>query len=195
MSAPESRLCIEDYGLIGDCTTAALVGSNGSIDWLCWPRFDRSSCFAALLGDSNHGRWSLCPPDRDFETSRRYRGETMLLETEFETASGRFAIIDFMPMNGAPSSVIRIVEGRRGENTVCMHLKLRFDYGSAVPWVTKLEDGSGISAIAGPHRVALRTPVPLKGEDLSTVAQFIVKKGQRIPFVLTYGRSYRPPPP
>lgn len=195
MSTPESRLRIEDYGLIGDCTTAALVGRNASIDWLCWPRFDRSTCFAALLGDSNHGRWSLCPVESEFKTSRRYRGETMLLETEFETPSGRFAVIDFMPMNGSPSSVIRIVEGRRGEVAVCMHLTLRFDYGSAVPWVTKLEDGSGISAIAGPHRVALRTPVPLKGEDLSTVAQFTVKNGERIPFVLTYGRSYGPVPP
>lgn len=195
MHRKENNLLIEDYGLIGDCTSAALVGRNGSIDWLCWPRFDRNACFAALLGNAEHGRWSICPVEDDFTTRRRYRGETMLLETEFETPSGRFALIDFMPMNGAPSSVIRIVEGRGGETHACMHLTLRFDYGSAVPWVTRLEGENGISAIAGPHRAALRTPVPLKGEDLSTVTSFRVRDGERIPFVLTYGRSYMPVPP
>ena len=132
MRTPESTLRIEDYGLIGDCTTAALVGRNGSIDWLCWPRFDRSTCFAALLGDSNHGRWSLCPVDHEFKSSRRYRGETMLLETEFETASGRFAVIDFMPINGAPSSVIRIVEGRRGEVAGTGLARALIDFGFGV---------------------------------------------------------------
>lgn len=194
MHCNENNLRIEDYGLIGDCTSAALVGRNGSIDWLCWPRFDRGACFAALLGNADHGRWSLCPVEEKFTTSRRYRGETMLLETKFETESGRFAVIDFMPMSDSASSVIRIVEGRKGEVQVCMQLTLRFDYGSAVPWVTKLPGGEGISAIAGPDRVALRTPVPLKGQDLSTVAEFTVRKGERIPFVLTYGRSYRPAP-
>ncbi len=115
---------IEDYGLIGDCTTAALVGRNGSIDWLCWPRFDRDACFAALLGNADHGRWSLSPAKKEFTTTRRYRGETMLLETEFRTKTGSFAVIDFMPMDDVASSVIRIVEGRTGEMPVCMHLTL-----------------------------------------------------------------------
>jgi GH15 family glucan-1,4-alpha-glucosidase len=190
----EKHLRIEDYGLIGDCTTAALVGCNGSIDWLCWPRFDRGACFAALLGSPDHGRWLLSPAEEEFTTSRRYRGETMLLETEFKTGSGSFAVIDFMPLDDVASSVIRIVEGRKGTVRVSMHLTLRFDYGFAVPWVTKLQDGSGISAIAGPDLVALRTPVPLKGEDLATIAEFAVREGERIPFVLTYGRSYRAAP-
>ncbi len=194
MHRKENNLRIEDYGLIGDCTTAALVGRNGSIDWLCWPRFDRSSCFAALLGNADHGRWSLCPVEEPVRISRRYRGETMLLETVFDTASGSFAVIDFMPLN-APSSVIRIVEGRGGEVQVCMHLTLRFDYGASVPWVTRLKDENGISAIAGPHLAVLRTPVELKGENFATVAQFTVRKGQRIPFVLTHGRSYQELPP
>lgn len=185
---------IEDYALIGDCITAALVGRDASIDWLCWPRFDRPSCFAALLGTADHGHWQICPATEQFRTTRRYRGETILLETCFETKDGTFAVIDFMPINAPTTSVIRIVEGRKGESQVCMHLTLRFDYGAAVPWVTKLKDGKGISAIAGPHAAALRTPVPLKGQDLSTVAQFSVRKGQRIPFVLSYGRSYEPVP-
>src|SRR5947209_2758117 len=156
MHPKENRLRIEDYGLIGDCTTAALVGRNGSIDWLCWPRFDRGACFAALLGNAGHGHWSLCPVAEKFTASRSYRGETMLLETQFDTGNGGFAVIDFMAMDDTASSVIRIVEGRNGEARVCMHLTLRFDYGSAVPWVTKLADGSGISAIAGPDLVTLR---------------------------------------
>jgi GH15 family glucan-1,4-alpha-glucosidase len=194
MHRNENNLRIEDYGLIGDCSTAALVGRNGSIDWLCWPRADSSSCFAALLGNAEHGRWSLCPIEEPERTTRRYRGETMVLESVFETKSGAFAVIDFMPVQG-PSSVIRIVEGREGEAQVCMHLTLRFDYGSSVPWVTKLPGENGISAIAGPHLAVLRTPVPLKGENLSTVAQFTVKKGERVPFVLTHGLSYEPVPP
>jgi len=129
MHGKENNLRIEDYGLIGDCTSAALVGRNGSIDWLCWPRFDRGACFAALLGNVDHGRWSLCPVEKKFTTNRRYRGETMLLESVFETQSGSFAVIDFMPMEDSQSSVIRIVEGRKGAVPVCMHLTLRFDYG------------------------------------------------------------------
>src|SRR5579863_3422728 len=121
MHSTENNLRIEDYGLIGDRTTAALVGRNGSIDWLYWPRFDRSSCFAALLGNADHGRWSICPVEEPVRTSRHYRSETILLETTFETQSGRFAVVDFIPVN-APSSVIRIVEGRGGEVQVCMHL-------------------------------------------------------------------------
>jgi hypothetical protein len=146
-------LAVEDYALIGDCTTAALVGRNGSIDWLCWPRFDSSACFAALLGTSEHGRWRICPVDPDARVSRAYRDDTMVLETVFETADGSVAVIDFMPMGQANSSVIRLVQGRRGNVAMRLHLTLRFDYGATVPWVTQLEDKSGLTATAGPSRV------------------------------------------
>jgi GH15 family glucan-1,4-alpha-glucosidase len=186
-------LAIEDYGLIGDCRSAALVGRNGSIDWLCWPRFDSAACLAALLGDARNGRWSIAPvgPHR---VSRSYRGETMIIETVFEAEAGTVAVIDFMPVGEPTPSVIRIVEGRGGKVPMRMTLALRFDYGSSVPWVTRLPDGNGVGAIAGPNLVALRTPVKLRGEDLSTAAEFTVTDGQRIPFVLAYGPSHRPPP-
>ncbi len=185
---------IEDYGLVGDCKTAALVGRNGSVDWLCWPRFDGAACFAALLGSAKHGRWSIVPADGSCSTSRSYRGDTMVLETLFETADGAFAIIDFMPVDQPHSSLIRIVEGRRGRVPVRMNLTLRFDYGSSIPWVTRLPESDGIVAIAGPSLAVLRTPVALRGEDLSTSADFSVDVGERVPFVLTYGESHRPPP-
>jgi GH15 family glucan-1,4-alpha-glucosidase len=187
-------LAIEDYALIGDCTTAALVGRNGSIDWLCWPRFDSSACFAALLGRSHHGRWLIAPADPAPRVSRQYRDGTMVLETVFETAEGCVAVIDFMPMERTNSSVVRIVEGRRGKVAMRLHLMLRFDYGRTVPWVTRLDDGHGLSAIAGPNRVVLRSPVELSGEDLATVAEFSVARGERIPFVMTYGPSHLAPP-
>jgi len=187
-------LRIEDYGLIGDCTTAALVGRNGSIDWLCWPRFDSAACFSALLGNSNYGRWSIAPSDPLYKSSRSYRGDTMLLETVFAVRDGSFALIDFMPTNRPDSSVIRIVEGRSGRPQVRMDLTLRFDYGSTVPWVDRLPDENGIAAIAGPNLVALRTPVELKGEDLSTTSDFTISSGERVSFVLTYGPSHLPPP-
>jgi glucoamylase len=170
---PESPLAIEDYGMIGDCTTAALVGLNGSIDWLCWPRFDSGACFAALLGDRSHGRWVITSTNEPSRISRSYRGETMILETIFETEAGAFAVIDFMPIADCPSSLIRIVEGRRGKSHVCMNMTLRFDYGSAVPWVEGFGDKTGIVAIAGPNLVVLRATVELHGEpDLSTAASF-----------------------
>jgi GH15 family glucan-1,4-alpha-glucosidase len=190
----DSPLRIEDYGLIGDCTTAALVGRNGSIDWLCWPRFDSAACFAAMLGNSNHGRWSIAPSDAAYKSSWSYRGDTMILENVFTAQDGSFAVIDFMPTNRPDSSVIRIVEGRSGRPRVRMKLTLRFDYGSTVPWVTRLSDENGIAAIAGPSLVVLRTPVELKGEDLSTTADFSISGGERVPFVLTFGQSHRPPP-
>jgi GH15 family glucan-1,4-alpha-glucosidase len=183
-------LAIEDYALIGDCTTAALVGRNGSIDWLCWPRFDSNACFAALLGTSDHGRWRISPADLTARVTRAYHNGTMVLETVFATGAGRVAVIDFMPLGQGSSSVVRVVEGRAGEVEMYMHLKLRFDYGSSVPWVTRLEDNSGISAIVGPNRVTLRTPVELRGDNLATVANFRVARGQRIPFVMTYGASH-----
>jgi GH15 family glucan-1,4-alpha-glucosidase len=183
-------LAIEDYALIGDCTTAALVGRNGSIDWLCWPRFDSNACFAALLGTSDHGRWRISPADLAARVTRAYRHGTMVLETVFTTEAGRVAVIDFMPLDRSNSSLVRVVEGRAGEVEMYMHLKLRFDYGSSVPWVTRLDDNSGISAIAGPNRVTLRTPVELRGDNLATVAKFTVARGQCIPFVMTYGASH-----
>ncbi|HLI11958.1 MAG TPA: glycoside hydrolase family 15 protein [Alphaproteobacteria bacterium] len=188
-------LRVEDYALIGDCMTAALVGRNGSIDWLCWPRFDSDACFAALLGTSEHGRWLVAPRDAKAQARRAYRGPSLVLETVFETAEGSVALIDFMPIGGACSSIMRLVEGRRGRVDMRLQLVLRFDFGASVPWVTQLPDEDGISAIAGPSRVVLRTPIPLRGQDLSTVAEFTVGEGERVPFVLAYGPSHLPPPP
>jgi GH15 family glucan-1,4-alpha-glucosidase len=189
---------IEDYALIGDCVTAALVARDGSIDWLCWPRFDSDACLAALLGNEKNGHWLITPVEPVLSVERRYRGDTMVLETLFETASGSVALIDFMPMGGAlagpRTAIIRLVEGRRGKVPMRFHLTLRFDFGSSVPWVNQLEDGQGISAIAGPHRVTLRSPIPVHGEHLSHVADFTVARGQTVPFTLCYSRSHRPPP-
>ena len=190
----EQPLRIEDYALIGDCLTGALVGRNGSIDWLCWPRFDSTACFAALLGTSRHGRWLLAPADPSPRVSRAYRGDTMVLETLFDTADGQAAVIDFMPTGRADSSLVRRVEGRRGKVSMCMHLVLRFDYGSATPWVTELREGGGISAIVGPNLVVLRTKVELQGHDQATHAAFTVGEGESVDFVLTWGPSHLPPP-
>ncbi len=183
-------LGIEDYAMIGDCTTTALVGRNGSIDWLCWPRFDSAACFAALLGTSEHGRWKICPVDPAARVSRAYRDDTMVLETVFETADGSVALIDFMPIGHANSSVIRLVQGRRGNVAMRLHLTLRFDYGATVPWVTQLEDKSGLTATAGPSQVVFRAPLPLQTENLATVAEFTVVQGECVPFVLTHAPSH-----
>src|SRR5215831_8582603 len=190
----ESPLAIEDYALIGDCRTAALVGRNGSIDWLCLPRFDSNACFATLLGTFEHGRWRICPADPRPRVSRAYRDNTMVLDTVFETADGRVALIDFMPVGHTNSSVIRLVKGQRGKVAMRLHLTLRFDYGATVPWVTQLEDGSGLSAVAGPSRVAVRSPVALKGRNFATIAEFDVAEGECVPFVLTHGPSHLQPP-
>jgi carbohydrate kinase (thermoresistant glucokinase family) len=190
----ESPLAIEDYALIGDCRTAALVGRNGSIDWLCLPRFDSNACFATLLGTFEHGRWRICPADPNPRISLAYRDDTMVLETVFETADGCVALIDFMPIGQANSSVIRLVKGQRGKVTMRLHLTLRFDYGTTVPWVTQFEDGSGLSAVAGPSRVAVRSPVALQDRNFATVAEFDVAEGEYVPFVLTHGPSHLPPP-
>jgi carbohydrate kinase (thermoresistant glucokinase family) len=187
-------LDIEDYALIGDCTTAALVGRNGSIDWLCWPRFDSGALFAALLGTSEHGRWRISPADPRPRTSRSYHDDTLVLETVFDTADGSVALIDFMPMGQGSSSVIRLVKGRGGKVAMQMHLALRFDYGITVPWVTRLEDGSGMRAIAGASQAVLRSPVPFQGENFATIAEFDVAEGECVPFVLTYGQSHLPTP-
>src|ERR1700739_573401 len=186
-------LRIEDYALIGDCHSAALVGRDGSIDWLCWPRFDSAACFAALLGQVDNGRCLIAPKDSPLRTRRRYRPGTLILETEFQAESGHAAVIDFMsPADGA--HVIRIVKGLSGRVAFQTELVVRFNYGATVPWVNRLDDGS-INAIAGPERVILRTPVTLYGADLRTVGEFAVEAEQSIPFVLSYGSSFQSPPP
>ena len=186
-------LRIEDYAIIGDCRTAALVGRDGSVDWLCWPRFDSAACFAALLGAPEHGRWLIAAADPSAKVTRRYRDDTLILETDFETPDGAVTLIDFMPVGGGASHVARIVIGRRGQLAMRCELVLRFDYGSIVPWVTRLEDGT-LEAVAGPDMAVLRTPIVLRGEHLKTVGDFTISEGQTLPFVLTYGRSYRAAP-
>jgi GH15 family glucan-1,4-alpha-glucosidase len=185
---------IEDYGLIGDCETAALVARDGSIDWLCWPRFDSDACFAALLGGPEHGRWQIAPRDPPRRVTRRYRPNTLILETRFETADGAAMLIDFMPPRGANSNIVRLVVGERGRVPMCSELVLRFGYGAIVPWVTRLEDQTR-RAIAGPDMVVLRTPIALRGENMTTVGGFDAVAGKTTPFVLTYGPSHLPPPP
>ena len=173
---------IEDYGLIGDCETAALVGLDGSIDWLCWPAFDSDACFAGLLGTRKHGRWLIAPAEEIKKTSRRYRGDTLILETRFETANGVVALIDFMPPRGNASDVVRLVRGVSGKVKMRMELIIRFGFGADVPWVKKSEDGTALLAICGPDMTVLRTPVETRGEDLTTVADFEVEEGQSVPF-------------
>ena len=175
---------IEDYGLIGDLQTAALVSRHGCIDWLCLPRFDSGAVFAALLGDAENGRWSLQPEGEFRASGRRYRGDTLILETELETSSGVVRLVDFMPPRETKPDLVRIVEGVSGKVDMRMELALRFDYGSIVPWVRNL-DGT-LVAIAGPGGVALHTPVELEGRDLRTYAYFTVGEGDRVPFVLTW---------
>jgi GH15 family glucan-1,4-alpha-glucosidase len=184
---------IEDYALIGDCETAALVGRNGSIDWLCWPRFDSPACFAALLGRAEHGRWVLHPAGDVNRSARRYRDHSLILETRFDTAGGSVTLIDFMPPRGHNSDVVRLVRGESGRVRMSMELVLRFDYGSVVPWVSRLADGTW-RAIAGPDMAVLHTPVKMTGKEFTTVAEFDVSAGETIPFVMTYGASHKPPP-
>ena len=186
---------IEDYALIGDCHTAALVSRNGSIDWLCWPRFDSPACFAALLGGSENGHWRIAPTATPTRVTRQYRPGTMILETLFETESGSVALIDFMAVE--KNSVIRIVEGRSGSVEMQCDLALRFEYGSAVPWVTRLNHGSGIRAIAGSEQVVLQSDIKLHGRAMTTVASFTAEAGHRTHFALTYAASHltMPVPP
>jgi GH15 family glucan-1,4-alpha-glucosidase len=180
---------IEDYALIGDCETAALVGRDGSIDWLCWPRFDSCACFAALLGGPQHGRWKLSPATA-FKAQRRYRPDTLILETEFETETGAVTLVDFMPVRGSQSDLVRMVVGRRGRVAMDMEFVLRFDYGASVPWVTRLADGRGLRAISGPDKVVLCTSVPLDNRDMKTRARFEVEAEQTFSFVLTHSQSH-----
>src|SRR5689334_10349693 len=183
---------IEDYALLGDLHTATLVGRDGAIDWLCLPRFDSPACFAAMLGGSDAGSWGLAPAGGGRSARRRYRDDSLVLETEWDTKTGSVRVIDFMPQRGEAPDVVRIVEGVSGRVPMTMTLRLRFDYGHVVPWVRRRDDG--LTAIAGPDAVWLRTPVELRGEDLSTLADFTVAPGQRIPFVLTHQLSHLPPP-
>ncbi len=183
------RTPIEDYGMIGDCRTAALVGKNGSIDWLCWPTFDSDACFAALLGGQSNGFWLITPHEEVKSVTRRYRPNTLILETTFESAAGKITLVDFMLPHGKSSDLIRIVRCDEGEVAVCMELALRFGYGATMPWVTRLEDGT-MRAVAGPDMAVLRTPAHFRGENFKTVAQFTLAKGQSMPFVLSYGPSH-----
>ena len=180
---------IEDYAMIGDCQTAALVSRDGSIDWFCAPRFDSEACFAALLGSPEHGRWSIAPRTKA-KITRRYRTDTLVLETQFETADGAATLIDFMPTGLRRSSIVRLVVGTRGSMAMSTELILRFGYGAVVPWVTRLEDGV-IRAIAGPDMVVVRTPVHLRGKGMTTVGEFNINKDDTIPFVLSYLPSHR----
>src|ERR1700744_4318469 len=182
-------LRIEDYALIGDCESAALVGRDGSSDWLCWPRFDSEACFAALLGTREHGRW-LVAPLAEAKVTRRHRADTLILETHFETADGAATLIDFMPFHSDHSEIVRLVVGTRGKLKMHTELILRFGYGAVVPWVTRLENGA-LRAIAGPDMAVLRTPVHVKGKDMTTVGEFTVGEGETIPLVLTYARSHK----
>ncbi|MGH7962767.1 MAG: glycoside hydrolase family 15 protein [Candidatus Binatia bacterium] len=183
---------IEEYALIGDCETAALVARDGSIDWLCFPRFDAGACFAALLGTPENGRWLLAPAGDVRHIRRRYREGTLILETEYETDDGAVTLIDWMPPRTIMPDVVRMVVGKRGQVRMRMELIIRFDYGWIVPWVRRTD--RGIRAIAGPDTLYCRTNIALRGEDLHTTADFIVSAGQRIPFELTWTPTHRPEP-
>ncbi|SPP97080.1 MULTISPECIES: glycoside hydrolase family 15 protein [Bradyrhizobium] len=182
---------IEDYALIGDCETGALVGRDGSIDWLCLPRFDSDSCFGRLLGNEENGYWKLCPVDKH-PSERCYRPGTLVLETVFTTNQGRVRLIDFMPPKTDVSKVVRIVEGLEGKVDMRSELVARFDYGISVPWVSRIEDGA-LSLVAGDSMLLLRTEAPMRGESMKSISAFSVKKGQRVAFVLSYQISYQEP--
>jgi GH15 family glucan-1,4-alpha-glucosidase len=184
---------IEDYALISDLQTAALVSRLGSIDWLCFPRFDSGSCFAALVGTEEHGRWLLRPADGDASSSWRYRSETLILETVWETADGAVRVIDFMPPRGQDPDVVRIVEGVRGEVAMRSELVIRFDYGHVVPWVRRVESGARL-AVAGPDALRFQTPADTYGENMRTYSDVTVREGERVPFVLTWFPSHHDGP-
>ena len=176
-------LRVEDYALIGDTHTIALVGTNGSIDWLCLPRFDAPACFASLLGTGEHGFWDVAPRAEVLRTTRRYRGPTLVLETEFEAAAGAARVVDCMPPWRSHSRIVRVVEGLRGEVPMRMRFKPRFDYGRSRPWVS--QDGAALRVGAGPDALELRSDVPLRGHDFQHTAEFTVGPGQRVSFLLS----------
>ncbi len=181
---------IEDYAIIGDCQSAALVGRDGSIDWLCFPRFDSPACFASLLGTPDNGRWLIAPAGPIASVRRFYHPGTLILETEFTTADGVVSVVDFMPIRDTAADVVRIVVGRRGSVAMRTELAIRFDYGTIVPWVSGTSDG--IVAIGGPDSLRLRCDVPLHGEGFTTVAEFAVAADERRPFTLTWSPSHDP---
>src|SRR5215469_14218795 len=183
---------IEDYAFLSDTQTGALVSRDGCVDWLCFPRFDSPACFASLLGDKANGHWVFFPREKIEKTARRYCGDTLILETEIETKSGAVRLIDFMPPRGENPDLVRIIEGLRGQVRMQMELIIRFDYGQIVPWVRKRD--RGLEAIAGPDGLILRTPIETRGKDLTTIADFTVGEGDRIPFVLTWFVSHKNPP-
>jgi GH15 family glucan-1,4-alpha-glucosidase len=185
---------IEDYAVIGNCETLALVGRDGSIDWLCLPRFDSSACFCALLGAAKHGRWLIAPTEGDVRTTRRYCGDTLILETVFRTERGAVRVVDFMNRRDGSSDLVRHVRGLQGEVSMRTELIVRFDYGSIVPWVSRQEDGR-LQFTAGPDRLLLDATAPMRGEDLRTVGEFTVGAGQEESFVLNWSLSFRAPPP
>jgi GH15 family glucan-1,4-alpha-glucosidase len=179
---------IEDYALLSDLQAAALVHRSGSIDWCCFPRFDSGACFAALLGECEHGRWLVAPAGKILHSERRYRHDTFVLESVFETDEGGVRIIDFMPPRGVEPDIVRIVEGLHGHVSMRSELIIRFDYGRIVPWVRRVDDAR--LAVAGPDALCFRTPVEVRGEDMKTISEFVVKPGERIPFALTWFPSH-----
>lgn len=183
---------IEDYALIGNCESAAMVGRNGSIDWLALPRFDSAACFAALLGGPENGRWRIAPT-AESHVSRHYRQGTLVLETRFETVDGAAILIDGMGRRDGCADLVRIIRGERGRVAVRMELVIRCEYGSIIPWVRRLDDGR-LTAVAGPDRLTLSTPAAVHGENLRTIAEFDIAAGEEIPFSLTWSPSYRPIP-
>ncbi|HEY3661878.1 MAG TPA: glycoside hydrolase family 15 protein [Chthoniobacterales bacterium] len=187
-----ARPRIEDYAFISDTQSGALISHYGCVDWLCLPRFDSGACFAALLGEEKNGSWHFRPKGKIKKCARRYRGDTMILETEIQTAQGKIRFIDFMPPRGTNPDIVRIVEGLSGKVTIEMELIIRFDYGSVVPWVRQRH--GGLEAVGGPDALILHTPIQTHGEDLKTIAKFIVSKGERVPFVLTWYASHELPP-
>ena len=185
---------IEDYALIGNNASAALVGRNGSIDWLAFPRFDSAACMAKLLGNNENGFWMLAPKAEEPKVTRRYRPGTLILETEFSTEQGTVVVIDCMDRRNEDQDVIRLVRGLKGVVPMYMEIVLRFDYGTVVPWASRIDE-TRLQAIAGPERVVLDTPVEVRGEDLRSLADFEIHEGEEIPFVLTWNHSFQPVPP
>jgi GH15 family glucan-1,4-alpha-glucosidase len=183
---------IEDYAMIGDLRTAALVARDGCVDWLCAPRFDSGACFAALLGDADNGHWRIGPSDGSVAVERRYREGTMILESDFEADGGRVRVIDLMPAGDPETSIVRLVQGLSGTVEMRMEMIIRLDYGATIPWVEGRE--GGLVALAGPDSLHLRTPVQTRGEHYTTVADFVVREGEQIPFTLVYSPSYTDPP-
>jgi GH15 family glucan-1,4-alpha-glucosidase len=183
---------IEDYALIGDLETAALVSRVGSVDWCCFPRFDSGACFAALVGERDHGYWRLAPATEVRRSARRYRTDTLILESIYETDAGTVRAIDFMPPRDETPDIVRIVEGLDGSVPMRSELAIRFDYGHIVPWVHQVEQAR--VAVAGPDALCLRTPVEVHGEGLTTVSEFTLRQGDRVPLTLTWFPSHQQVP-